>query len=130
MNNDVRKIHYRKVLPAGKWAVMIVAECGQRFWYTLLENTFIPLEQVKTKQWLNDLHWVRSFCATTSPILINYGIQVGVVIISRAFNLYDRGSRLSCWVSHVDWDLSISIWSREFSPGTPAFLPLQIRLSR
>ena len=56
-------------------------------------------------------------------------IQVGVVVISRAFHLYDpAGSipRLGTWAEICRSQSD----SEGFSPGTPVFLPLQIRLSR
>ena len=54
--------------------------------------------------------------------------QVGAVIISRASNLYDPGSSpgLRTWAKIGPSQSE----AKGFSPGTPVFLPLQIRLSR
>ena len=58
-----------------------------------------------------------------------WGSQVGVVVISRTSHLWDPGSSpagLRTWAeicrSQSDFE--------GFSPGTPVFLSLQIRLSR
>ena len=56
------------------------------------------------------------------------GSQVDVVVISHAVHLYDPGliPRLREWA-----EICRSLFDSEgFSPGTPVFLPLQIRLSR
>ena len=55
------------------------------------------------------------------------GSQVGIVVISRASHLYDPESNpgLRTWAEICRSQSD----SEGFSPGTPVFLPLQIRLS-
>ena len=67
------------------------------------------------------------FIDTKGKIYFVLGNQVGVVIISHASHLYYPGLNpgLRTWAEICRSQSD----SEGFSPGTPVFLPLQIRLS-